>query len=117
MNKRDFLKASALAGGGLVLALTLPGCGRREPAAGGAQPRGGQPNAWLRIGGDNTITMIVERVEMGQGTWTALPQLLAEELAVPLERIRLEAAPVGTAYNNTLLGGQVTGGSTSVRDT
>lgn len=111
--RRDFLKASALAGGGLVLGLSLPGCGRREPVGPAA---GGMPNAWLRIGGDNRITVLVDRSEMGQGVYTALPMLLAEELEVPLAAIAIEAAPPGDVYVNALLGGQVTGGSTSVRD-
>ncbi len=111
--RRDFLKVSALAGGGLVIALTIPGCGRRGrngPAA------GGQPNAWLVIGGDNRITVLVERSEMGQGVHTALPMLLAEELEVPLAAIEVETAPPGPDYVNRLIGVQITGGSTSVRD-
>jgi len=111
--RRDFLKISALAGGGLILGLSLPSCGRREPVGPAA---GGMPNAWLRIGGDNRITVLVDRSEMGQGVYTALPMLLAEELEVPLAAIAIEAAPPGDVYINALLGGQVTGGSTSVRD-
>jgi len=110
--RRDFLKLSALAGGGLVIGLALPGCGRGKPAA----AVGGQPNAWLRIGGDNSITILVDRSEMGQGVYTALPMLMAEELEVPLAAVAIEAAPPGEAYVNKLLGIQVTGGSTSVRD-
>lgn len=111
--RRDFLKASALAGGGLVIALSLPGCGKRKPAGPAA---GGQPNAWLVIGGDNRITVLVDRSEMGQGVYTALPMLLAEELEVPLAAITVEAAPAGADYVNQLIGVQITGGSTSVRD-
>jgi isoquinoline 1-oxidoreductase beta subunit len=111
--RRDFLKLSAFAGGGLVIALTLPGCGRKKPLGSAA---GGMPNAWLRIGGDNTITILVDRSEMGQGVYTALPMLIAEELEVPLAAVAVEAAPPGEAYVNKLLGIQVTGGSTSVRE-
>lgn len=111
--RRDFLKVSALAGGGLVLAIALPGCGRNKPAGPAA---GGMPNAWLKIGGDNRITVLVDRSEMGQGVYTALPMLLAEELEVPLAAIAVEAAPPGAAYVNAMLGVQITGGSTSVRD-
>jgi isoquinoline 1-oxidoreductase subunit beta len=110
--RRDFLKLSAVAGGGLVIALTLPGCGRKPLGS----SVGGMPNAWLRIGGDNTITILVDRSEMGQGVYTALPMLIAEELEVPLEVVAVEAAPAGDAYINKMLGIQVTGGSTSVRD-
>lgn len=111
--RRDFLKLGALAGGGLVLGIGLGGCSK--PAALGTA--GGQPVAWLRIAGDDTITMLVDKSEMGQGVYTALTQLLAEELGLALEGIRVEAAPVGAVYVNALLGAQITGGSTSVRDT
>ncbi len=111
--RRDFLKVSALAGGGLVLSISLPGCGRQKPAGAAV---GGMPNAWLRIGGDNRITVLVDRSEMGQGVYTALPMLLAEELEVPLAAVAVEAAPPGAAYVNAMIGVQITGGSTSVRD-
>ena len=110
--RRDFLKASALAGGGLVLGITLSGCAK--PAAlGGA---GGQPVAWLRIGGDDRITVLVDRSEMGQGVYTAMTQLIAEELGIAPSKVLVEAAPVAAVYTNALLGAQITGGSTSVRD-
>ncbi len=114
LERRDFLKASLLVGGGLVLGVSLGACGKPGASAGPAL--GGQPNAWLRIGGDNTITVLVDRSEMGQGVYTSLPTLLAEELGVPLAKISVEAAPPGDAYINALIGAQVTGGSTSVRD-
>jgi len=111
-SRRDLLKLGALAGGGLLLGIGLGGCSK--PAAlGGA---GGQPVAWLRIGGDVSITVFVDKSEMGQGVYTALTQLLAEELGVALEAIRVEAAPVAPEYVNNLLGAQITGGSTSIRD-
>src|SRR5690242_4213229 len=78
--------------------------------------RGGQLNAWLRIGADDSITVIVDRSEMGQGVYTALPMLLAEELEVDLSRLKVVAAPVGEAYVNALNGGQITGTSNSVPD-
>ncbi|HUG04291.1 MAG TPA: xanthine dehydrogenase family protein molybdopterin-binding subunit [Steroidobacteraceae bacterium] len=111
--RRYFLKATVVAGGGLVLGISLPGCGRGKPAG---RAVGGAPNAWLRIGGDNRITVLVDRSEMGQGVYTALPMLLAEELEVPLAAIAVEAAPAADVYVNELIGGQITGGSTSVRD-
>lgn len=111
-SRRDLLKLGALAGGGLLLGIGLGGCSK--PAAlGGA---GGQPVAWLRIDGDDSITVFVDKSEMGQGVYTALTQLLAEELGVALEAIRVEAAPVAPEYVNNLLGAQITGGSTSIRD-
>jgi isoquinoline 1-oxidoreductase beta subunit len=72
------------------------------------------PNAWVRIGSDDSITILCARSEMGQGVYTALPTLVAEELEVDLGRIRVEIAPAGDPYINALLGGQITGGSTSV---
>ncbi|HEY4971773.1 MAG TPA: xanthine dehydrogenase family protein molybdopterin-binding subunit [Steroidobacteraceae bacterium] len=117
-SRRDFLSATASVGGGLILALALPRPGGRSSAAaaGAAGPAGGQLNAWLKIAGDNSITIIVDRSEMGQGVYTALPMLLAEELNINFDAIRIEAAPVGDAYINPGNGGQVTGTSNSVQD-
>ena len=111
-SRRDFLKISSLAGGGLLLGLSLSGCSK--PGALGTE--GGQPVAWLKIDGENGITVLVDRSEMGQGVYTSLTQLLAEELEVSLAAIRVVAAPVNAVYVNALLGAQITGGSTSVRD-
>ncbi len=117
-SRRDFLNATAQAGGGLVLALTLPGSALTKGAtkSAGAHSPVSQINAWLKIAPDNTITVIVDRSEMGQGVYTALPMLLAEELEINLDVIRIEAAPVGDAYINPGNGGQVTGTSNSVQD-
>jgi len=112
LNRRDFLQTSALLGGGLVLALGLPGCAKPPaPAAADATL-----NAWLRIGADDSITVICDRSEMGQGVYTALPMLLAEELEVPLQAIRVVAAPVGEEYVSPGNGGQVTGTSNSIQE-
>jgi isoquinoline 1-oxidoreductase subunit beta len=113
LERRVFLRRAALVGGGLVLALALP------PTTGGPRATaeaGGELNAWLRIGADDSITIVVDRSEMGQGVYTALPMLLAEELEVDLSQIKLLAAPVGDAYINVLNGGQVTGTSNSIQD-
>jgi isoquinoline 1-oxidoreductase beta subunit len=114
--RRQFLKGSAAAGGGLVVALHLPGCVQRPAAALGLPTAPVQPNAWLRIGTDGAITFLSDKSEMGQGVYTSLTTLMAEELEVPVDSIRVEAAPAGAEYANTLLGVQVTGGSTSVRE-
>ena len=113
VGRRFFLQQTAAVGGGLVLALALPVGGGSHAAE---QARGGQMNAWLRIGADNSITMIVDRSEMGQGVYTTLPMLLAEELEVDLSRVKIVAAPVGDPYVNVLNGGQVTGTSNSLQD-
>jgi isoquinoline 1-oxidoreductase beta subunit len=117
-SRRSFLKASALAGGGLVLGLQLPAGGRYAQAASGASADGGgfQPNAWIRIGADDQVTVLVDRSEMGQGVMTALPMLIAEELEADWERIATEFAPADSAYTNSLLGRQATGGSTAIRN-
>jgi isoquinoline 1-oxidoreductase subunit beta len=118
-SRRDFLNATATVGGGLILVLTLPWPGGRSSAAaaaGAARHASRQLNAWLKIASDNSITIIVDRSEMGQGVYTALPMLIAEELNINLDAIRIEAAPVGDAYVNPGNGGQVTGTSNSVQD-
>ncbi len=121
-DRREFCKRTAAAGSGLVLALTLPAfAGRSSRAASGVQAGGGrardsQLNAWLKIGSDNSVTVLVDRSEMGQGVYTALPMLLAEELEIDLARIKVVAAPVGDAYVNALNGGQITGTSNSIPD-
>jgi isoquinoline 1-oxidoreductase beta subunit len=115
LDRRDFLKGSACLSGGLVIALHLPGCSK--PGGTPGELKTVAANAWLRIGTDNSITFLCDRSEMGQGVYTALPTLLAEELGVDLGRIHIDFAPAGDAYRNDALGvGQVTGGSTSVRD-
>ncbi len=134
LSRRDFLNSTATAGAGLILALTLPGrAGNAVPAANskavaraagaavpgamdGAALAGSQINAWLRIARDNSITIVVDRSEMGQGVYTALPMLLAEELNIDFNVIRVVAAPVGDAYVSPGNGGQITGTSNSIQE-
>jgi isoquinoline 1-oxidoreductase beta subunit len=111
-SRREFLKATAAAGGaGLVLGIALP---EAHPQPAGATGAAAMPNAWVRIGRDNSVTILSARSEMGQGVYTALPTLVAEELEVDLATIKVEIAPPGEPYVNAMLGGQLTGGSTSV---
>jgi len=72
-------------------------------------------NPWLRVNRDNTVTLFVDRSEMGQGTLTGLAMLAAEELELDLERLRIEFAPAAPEYVNSILGEQMTGGSTGIR--
>jgi len=109
-SRRDFLKTSALAGGGLVLGFTLPGASRFAEAAGVFSP-----NAYIRIASDNRITVVCGLSEMGQGVHTAIPMLVAEELDADWSRIEVKQAPADPAFNNPIFGMQATGGSTSVR--
>jgi isoquinoline 1-oxidoreductase beta subunit len=75
-----------------------------------------QPNAWIEIGTDGTITLIAPAAEMGQGAFTSLPMLIAEELDADWSSVRIEQAPAEKEYGNPLFGGaQVTGGSRSAR--
>ena len=110
--RRDFLKATAIVGSGLTLGVCLPGALTEAVAAAMLYT----PNAWVHIGDDNSITLISARSEMGQGVYTSMPMLIAEELGVDIHKIKVEIAPVGDVYINSLLGGQLTGGSTSVRE-
>ncbi|GAB3347133.1 xanthine dehydrogenase family protein molybdopterin-binding subunit [Lysobacter tyrosinilyticus] len=109
-SRRDFLKTSAVVGGGLVVGFVIPGARRfafADPAAAFV------PNAFLRVGSDDNVTVLIAHSEMGQGIWTALPMLIAEELDADWSKIRVEHAPAAAAYAHTAFGMQMTGGSTS----
>ncbi len=115
LSRRTFLKASAV-GGGLLVSFRLPAPLGRALAAGAQPARDFAPNGFIRIDHDGRVTLIMHKVEMGQGTYTAMPMLLAEELEVDLGQVRLEHAPPDDAlYAEPLFGVQETGGSTSVR--
>jgi isoquinoline 1-oxidoreductase beta subunit len=112
LSRRTFLQAGAAAGGGLLLSLRLPfATGDAEAADGFA------PNAFIRIESDGQIVLTMPYVEMGQGTYTSIPMLIAEELEVDLTQVRLDHAPPNEKlYGNPLLGGvQATGNSNAVR--
>jgi len=114
VSRRTFLKVSAAAGGGLLIGFYLPAV-RAAPAT-AANAGDFAPNAFVLIGRDDSVTLIMPQVEMGQGTYTSMPMLIAEELEVDLGQIELEAAPPDDRrYANSLIGFQVTGGSSSVR--
>ena len=111
LSRRSFLAASAAAGGGLVLSLSLP-----IGAAAAATADEFAPNAFIRIGSDGQIVLTMPYVEMGQGTYTSIPMLIAEELGVSLSQVRLEPAPPNEKlYANPLLGVQATGNSNAMR--
>jgi len=111
-SRRSFLKTSAAVTGGLMLGFNLPGTPGEAMAAGTVHT----PNAWVHIADNNTITLLSARSEMGQGVYTSMPMLIAEELRVDVSQIKVAAAPPDAVYVNALLGAQITGGSTSVRD-
>lgn len=117
VSRREFLKSGALVTGGLLIGVVLPGGrGAAMASAMAGAPTVSAPNAWVHIGDDNSITILSARSEMGQGVYTSMPMLVAEELNVDMDQIRVEAAPAGAVYVNALLGAQITGGSTAVRD-
>ncbi len=112
--RRKFLKDSVALAGGLVIGFTLPLKGGRAWAADTPVAPVYPPNAFIRIGLDDSITIIVNKSEMGQGVYTSLPMLIAEELEADWSRIRVESAPVAVVYNHTSFGMQLTGGSSSI---
>jgi len=113
-SRRKFLKDSAALVGGLVIGFYVPMHGGRAYGA-EAQPKPVYPpNAFIRIASDDSITIVVNKSEMGQGVYTSLPMLIAEELEADWSRIRVESAPVASVYNHTGFGMQMTGGSTSI---
>src|SRR2546426_12078807 len=96
LSRRDFLKMGALAGGGLVLGFYLPPLGNAaEPARQSTSTFA--PNAFIRIGTDDSVTIVANHSEMGQGIYTALSMLVAEELDADWSKLRVKAAPVDPA--------------------
>ncbi|HML91095.1 xanthine dehydrogenase family protein molybdopterin-binding subunit [Methyloceanibacter sp.] len=108
------MRASVAAGGGLLIAFSLPS--RLVDARETIEAESFSPDGFIRIDPYGRVTVIVPQVEMGQGTFTSCPMLIAEELEVALSEIQTEQAPPdGALYSNSLIGSQVTGGSTSIR--
>lgn len=111
-SRRGFLKTSAAFSGGLMVGIVLPAAGPAQAAA-----MLHTPSAWVHIADDNTITLISARAEMGQGVYTSMPMLIAEELNIDVQKVKVAFAPPGKVYGNALIFGlQLTGGSTSVRE-
>jgi isoquinoline 1-oxidoreductase beta subunit len=120
VTRRDFIRVGATAGAALTLAFYLPGCGPAETAGkGGKAAAAGpafEPNAFLRIGHDGSVTVISKHLEMGQGSYTGLATIVAEELDADWSRVKVEGAPADAKrYANTQWGGaQGTGGSSAI---
>lgn len=108
--RRTLFKLCAAMGGSLVIGVNLMNTG----CSSGVDYEF-VPNAWVKVNSDETVTVVIDRSEMGQGVATSLSMLVAEELEVPLEQVKIEFAPADDAYINPLTGVQSTGGSTSVR--
>ena len=113
MDRRTFLKAGAAAGGGLLVGLYVPAVRSALLPQGPPQPPL-VPFAFVKIAADETVTVISNHSEMGQGIYTSLPMLLNEELQADWRNVRVESAPVDAVYNHALFGMQMTGGSTTV---
>jgi isoquinoline 1-oxidoreductase subunit beta len=114
-SRRDFLKQTALAGGGLIIAFVVPSANRfaqAQETSAAAAPFA--PNAFLRIAADDSITVLLAHSEMGQGIWTSLPMLIAEELDADWSKLRVEHAPAAPAYAHAMFGMQMTGGSSTI---
>ncbi len=109
VSRRRFLKTSA----GLVIGFSVVPRSGLAVFQAPAVRQLPDPNAFLRIGADESVTVILSHSEMGQGIWTTLPMLIAEELGCDWSRIRVENAPAAPAYFHTGYGMQMTGGSTS----
>ncbi len=111
--RREFLRVSIGASGGLLIGFCLPGAAEASAAQNGSATSF-MPNAFVRIGADERVTVIVNHSEMGQGVYTSLPMLLAEELDADWSKVGFESAPVDPKYNHPVYGMQMTGGSSSV---
>jgi len=112
LRRRDFLKLTALAGGGLAVSWVVPSVLAEDAQA--APGKGADPSPFVTINPDNTVEIRVNRLDFGQGALTALPMLLAEELEVDWSQVSASLAPAGDAYKDPLFGIQMTGGSTAV---
>ncbi len=122
ISRRTFIKAGALVVGGLVIAFSIPHAKRFllpgsaadvAPDAANDAEKLPAPNAFLRIGTDNTITVMLAHSEMGQSIWTTLPMLIAEELDADWSKIKVEHASAAPEYAHTAYGLQITGGSST----
>jgi len=116
VSRRTFLSAGAAVGGGLLIGVGFAAAPGKAVGASNAAAPAFAPNAFVRIDTTGAVTLTMAYIEMGQGTYTSLPMLIAEELEVDLGLVRLEHAPPNDKlYANSLLGFQVTGGSTTIR--
>jgi isoquinoline 1-oxidoreductase beta subunit len=110
VGRREFIRTGAAIGGGLLVGWYAPLPGRPSSALAAEDF---VLNAFVRIGADESVTVISAHSEMGQGIYTSLPMLLNEELQADWSKIRVEAAPVDKVYNHPVFGVQMTGGSTT----
>ncbi|MBI3561131.1 MAG: xanthine dehydrogenase family protein molybdopterin-binding subunit [Gammaproteobacteria bacterium] len=120
ISRRHFLVSTLGAGAGLTLGVYLSGCSNDKDKAplntSSHQPQTlFEPNAFVRIRPDNSVTVVIKHLEMGQGTYTGLATLVAEELDAAWDQIKVESAPANAKlYSNLFWGAQGTGGSSAI---
>ncbi|MDO9314689.1 MAG: molybdopterin-dependent oxidoreductase [Burkholderiaceae bacterium] len=115
LGRRGFLKLTALSSGGLGIIWTAPSTAAEEAAASTPPVKKlADPSPFIKLHPDNTVEVMVNRLDFGQGALTALPMLLAEELDVDFKKVRASLAPAGDAYKDPVFGIQMTGGSTAI---
>lgn len=112
VDRRQFLVTAALTGGALLLKGTVHPA-EAFPSTGTDATKAVPLNSWVRIGTDDSVTIIVSQAEMGQGIRTTLPAVIAEELGADWSRVRLEDSPTDPAYRNPRINWQFTGNSES----
>lgn len=112
-SRRDVLRWSALVGGGLILGVFPRRAAAQDASVEASANAAFIPNAFVRVATDGTVTVIVNHSEMGQGTYTSIAMVVADELDADWKKVRVEAAPVDPVYNHPAFGMQATGGSTS----
>src|SRR5690242_20520008 len=112
LTRRAFVVTSTIAGTGFLLGVRIPERRRNDTAEslGSAPSAAFAPNAWIRLDETGDVTILVHKSEMGQGVWTALPMIVAEEMDADWRRVRAERAPTTPAFDTA------TGGSSSVSD-
>jgi isoquinoline 1-oxidoreductase beta subunit len=115
ITRRQFLKMSA--GTGLTIAVAASPFGLRLLSAAELQKEGTsfRPSAWLEVRSDNSVIITVSKSEMGQGVYTSLPMIVADELDADWKNVLMQPAPAGDAYRDPVWGSQSTGGSSSIR--
>src|SRR5438445_13762471 len=115
LSRRQLLKGSAALGAGLILGFRLPGAASAQMP--GADPGKFAPNQWFSIDRDGQVTIVNSVPEMGQGTSTSMPMIVADELDVDLSKVKVEQAPANPkVYGNPVTGAQSYGGSRGIRD-
>jgi isoquinoline 1-oxidoreductase beta subunit len=113
LSRRNFIKLSGMTGAALSLGLYLPANAKETEVIklGNVDNLGIDLNAWISIDTSGKVTIINHRSEMGQGSWQSVPQIIAEELEVDLNKVNI----VFAQGNNAKYGSQITGGSSTVR--